>query len=275
MMMSQPTLIYRTYSPSDILKDYVVEFWTLKVEFTSGNLPVNHRLCAQVYPDLVFGLSGVPLFNANSIAENKPMLELMGPGTHYKSFGINGDFELTGMTLRPVTLSLIFKLDPGELKNKRYSAEEIFGAEVRELICKLADAGSADLRIQLMSLFLYNKIASSPMASTSFIHCIDAMERCEGRVSMEAVANQTGLSRRHFERRFVRYTGVTPHLFARLLKFRSVLLGNGGDFQKLSDLAYALDYYDQSHFIREFRAFSGESPKVLLSNPRAENLIIV
>ena len=72
------------------------------------------------------------------------------------------------------------------------------------------------------------------------------------------------VSERHFERRFARAIGVPPHQYIRILRFRAALhLMKAGQFDRLSDVAYDLNYVDQSHFIKDTKALSGYTPKQL------------
>jgi methylphosphotriester-DNA--protein-cysteine methyltransferase len=71
-----------------------------------------------------------------------------------------------------------------------------------------------------------------------------------------------GTTPRTLERLFDRHVGMPPKRLARLERFQAVLrrAGDGGDLRGLRDAALAAGYFDQAHFLREFRAFAGVSP---------------
>lgn len=78
-------------------------------------------------------------------------------------------------------------------------------------------------------------------------------------VSVAAVARALGLSERQLERRFLRQVGITPKRFASLRRFeRAVALAARSG--SLTEVALEAGYYDQSHFIRDFRRYTGASP---------------
>ena len=80
--------------------------------------------------------------------------------------------------------------------------------------------------------------------------------------SMEEGWRATGLARRQFERRFKSCAGFPPALFARIVRFqRSYRMLENGQATSLTDLAVACGYFDQSHFIRDFKRFSGMNPR--------------
>ena len=72
------------------------------------------------------------------------------------------------------------------------------------------------------------------------------------------------ISERQFERRFIQAVGLRPQFYIRVKRFnQAVNLMKNRQFGKLTELAHALNYYDQSHFIRDLKSFSGITPTCL------------
>jgi AraC-like DNA-binding protein len=72
---------------------------------------------------------------------------------------------------------------------------------------------------------------------------------------------KTQLSERSLERKFKDSVGISPKLFARIIRFQETLNQmRNNKYEKLSDIAYENDYADQAHFIRVFKEFTGFSP---------------
>jgi AraC-like DNA-binding protein len=78
--------------------------------------------------------------------------------------------------------------------------------------------------------------------------------------TVEQLSAQFNLSQRQFERKFTEYAGFTPKVYSRIIRFQSALSHYGSDYKSLTDIAYECGYYDQSHFIHEFKEFSGYHP---------------
>jgi len=94
----------------------------------------------------------------------------------------------------------------------------------------------------------------------------------EGRVSIDDMARNHGLSRQEFARRFRVAAGLPPKLFARITRFQKlvhVLLST--DVSDWASVSPAIGYYDQAHMINEFRAFAGSSPTVFFQ-PRGGDI---
>ena len=87
---------------------------------------------------------------------------------------------------------------------------------------------------------------------------VDAIMRSGGRATIDRVAAAAGVSRQHLARAFAYHVGVSPKTFARVMRFRRALKLAGG--HNWADLAAELGYFDQSHFIADFREFAGTTP---------------
>jgi AraC-like DNA-binding protein len=74
------------------------------------------------------------------------------------------------------------------------------------------------------------------------------------------------LSERQFEKRFSQTVGLTPQFYIRVKRYNeAVRLMHTRQFENLTDLAHHLNYYDQSHFVRDIKALSGMTPKSLFN----------
>jgi methylphosphotriester-DNA--protein-cysteine methyltransferase len=81
-------------------------------------------------------------------------------------------------------------------------------------------------------------------------------------MQMSAFCAHNGISLRNIERMFNKYVGVPASTFNKLNRFHTCMNQLiGKDFSKLSDLAYDHGYFDQMHFIRDFKRFAGDTPK--------------
>jgi AraC-like DNA-binding protein len=83
----------------------------------------------------------------------------------------------------------------------------------------------------------------------------------QGQCRIEELADQCHASVRHLQRKFQSDLGVSPKFFARTLRFeqaqRRLMFAPDTN---LTDLAYQCGYFDQAHFIKEFKAFTGKTP---------------
>lgn len=128
---------------------------------------------------------------------------------------------------------------------------------------QLNEAPNHARRVALLEAFLLARAARSepdPLvaAAVEWIECAPLETR------IAALTKHIGLSQSALERRFRRAVGVTPRKFASLVRLQRVLrLHEPG--MRLTRLAASAGYFDQSHFIHEFRRFSGVTPSAYFS----------
>ncbi len=91
---------------------------------------------------------------------------------------------------------------------------------------------------------------------------VAAIERTQGRLSIDALSRAANITRRHLERRFLEDVGATPKRLARIARFQHALrmLEQFDSASPGAETAAACGYADQSHFIRDFRRLAGCSP---------------
>ena len=78
---------------------------------------------------------------------------------------------------------------------------------------------------------------------------------------------QYKISERQFQRRFKNQVGISPKKFQRIIRFEKALdILTKSNYGQLTQVAYETGYVDQSHFIKDFSAFSGMSPYDFIKN---------
>ena len=82
----------------------------------------------------------------------------------------------------------------------------------------------------------------------------------KGEIPIQEVVNLSGISERSLERYFKHHIGLSPKFYCRILRFANVFKLIQSDGFNWSDIAYLAGFYDQSHFIKNFKEFTGEEP---------------
>ncbi len=140
--------------------------------------------------------------------------------------------------------------------------EDLWGEDARRLELQLGELSGWAERFALVDRLFTAKIAvSQPTLRPEICWAWQQIEAHGGCILMRELARQIGWSDRHFIQQFRQHIGTTPKAAARQIRFAHAyqLLRTAQD-QALSDIALACGYSDQSHFTREFHAFSGCSP---------------
>jgi AraC-like DNA-binding protein len=131
-------------------------------------------------------------------------------------------------------------------------------AEVDRLQAQVSEATGDQARVAALEAFLVARLgtrAPDPVVAAA----VRALEEVHGAVQIRALARALGISQDPLEKRFRRAVGASPKQLASLLRLRRAIDGYRPGLS-LTRLAQEAGYFDQSHFIRAFRAATGESP---------------
>jgi methylphosphotriester-DNA--protein-cysteine methyltransferase len=148
-----------------------------------------------------------------------------------------------------------------EIFNATVSIVDLLGSptDLNRVHEQLAEATRHAHRIQLIENFLIacaTTTSPDPLVSAA----VSWIEESRAMARIEELARRVGLSQSALERRFRRVVGASPKKFASIVRLRRVLhlRSKGADF---TSIAHAAGYYDQSHFIKDFKRFSGFAPE--------------
>ncbi len=137
--------------------------------------------------------------------------------------------------------------------------ELVLGPGVREVEAALREDPGPDAAAALLDAFFLKELTDDAGRST-FDRAFAALQ--DGRSSVGRIAEAADVTERQVERLFARYLGIPPKTVGRIVRFQGALQSLMADPGcSLADLAAAAGYYDQAHFIRDFRLFSGGVPR--------------
>ena len=131
-------------------------------------------------------------------------------------------------------------------------------SHVARLQEKLASAHNAMMRVAVVESFLRERLRG-----VSFDPIVDAAVRAihtrRGALRIAPLARKLGISHDRLQKRFRCVVGASPKQLASIIRFRHVLAIRRSD-ASFAQLAHSVGFCDQSHFIRDFRVFTGTSP---------------
>lgn len=138
------------------------------------------------------------------------------------------------------------------------------------LSAALREAQNTEMRIILLEHFLYHQLHRFQAPPIPWVHhVVQTMKQHQGSLQIEELATRFSLSRRHFERRFKHETALAPKHFSKALRIHKAhALMRALRMDSLTEVGYACDFYDQAHFIRDFKRYTGETPGSYLKRKR-------
>ena len=191
-----------------------------------------------------------------------PPLFLYGPGTEPSVMNYKrGSSTTTQVILKPHALKTLLGIDASALTDGLVELRE-FSAE--DLHVQLIEANNEQERITLLTNFLLARFKQAKTRDTLVEESLRFIHENIGSLHVKCLLEYLNISERQFERRFTQTVGISPHLYMRVKRFNEAIrLIKTRQFERLTDVAYALNFHDQSHFIHDIKEFSGITPKSL------------
>ena len=214
---------------------------------------------------IIFELDGIErnTFNNESLKPNGSYREVWVSGIHKNHLTISAhqDSEMMVIQFKTNGAYPFFKTPIHNFNNKVIPAEQIFGDDILTLRKNVLRAQSIPDKFNYAETWLLNRYDQSKSPPEDIVHVLEQIRSKPFSKSREMVDSYPN-SQKHFISQFKKYFGLTPKVLHRIFRFDEILKQIQNNQQlNWSDIAYEFGYTDQSHFIKEFREFSGFSPQ--------------
>jgi AraC-like DNA-binding protein len=175
--------------------------------------------------------------------------------------------RLVGVHFKPWGMSPFVGIPATELRNRWVPVDAVWQRSVDRIRNQAGDLASATEMLRVLERELRGRLAEAPSRG------LDLVQRAAGRLAIShgaipigALTDAAGVSANHLATLFKSHVGVTPKRVARIYRFASLILSVDAlrpvDWSQLAHLA---GYFDQAHFSREFKDFTGHTPTQYLA----------
>jgi len=192
---------------------------------------------------------------------------LSGARSAYTVIDAPGSSYLIGAHFRPGGAHPFFRLPAGELHNMAVSLETIWQPTFAESFrCRLLEAPSPRLKFAIFERALLQQLVRPLERHAAVAFALQAFANAPSIPTVSSVAGQLGISWSRFIQVFRDQVGLTPKVFCRITRFQNALRQISRQ-QNVNWAEVALDcgYFDQAHFIHDFRGFSGINPSTYVA----------
>jgi AraC-like DNA-binding protein len=139
--------------------------------------------------------------------------------------------------------------------------------DLAQSMLEIFDIKDNQKKINLLEEYLVSKV-NGFKHSFLFELIQDLMDESQANVSLIDLAKKYKISYKNLVKHFERHTCKTPNQFRKIARFRATLEKHIENPRQVSltELAYKFNYFDQSHFVKDFKALTGYSPKAFFKN---------
>jgi AraC-like DNA-binding protein len=168
---------------------------------------------------------------------------------------------VAGVLFRPGGLQAFLDLRVAQLGNVPQPARKAWGDGVDAWPQRLSSSPGAEATLRALESLLVDRLGAMQTAARSMQAAARLLAHCAGEGTVSEAAATLGRTPRQFTDAFRAATGYTPKVFERLSRFtRALRLMRHRSTLSGTEVAMDCDYFDQAHFVRDFRALAGLTP---------------
>lgn len=253
----------RTFRPSAPLREFVRYYYVLTCRER-----VNTLTFPLGYPQIIFH-KGTPLFIAE-MGSSQSRFTVSGQVNFPAHVVSDGNTEMIVVVFRPHTMGMFIGTPPSEFYNTEIPGDELGNDDLSRLASEIFDSPDIGLCIGMIERWMLSRLRhiTATRHTDRIGHAIESI-MVNPSMTVGMMAETACLGTKQFSRVFDTLVGMMPKEYARIVRFQKSMHMLRSRACGLADIAYACGYSDQSHFIREFRQYSGTTP-THIDNPYSD-----
>jgi AraC-like DNA-binding protein len=258
---------YQTFQPNSDLASLISYYWTLEIPAESD--AQRQRIIPDGTIEMAFILGDdIKRYTSEDEFIIQPRAMVLGQTIEPFYIEPTGYVNTFAIRFYPYGFANFVTMPLKDLVNKETPIELLFGEKTaNELEQNIIEATNSSERIEIIENFLLNKLNEKTTINNIVKMTIDALLTTKGSASISTILKEDLSKRRQLERNFIKQIGVSPKQLGKVIRLQTALkLLLNKKKENLTDIAYESEYFDQAHFIKDFKEFTGINPKEFLGN---------
>jgi AraC-like DNA-binding protein len=258
---------YQTFQPHPDLDALIKCYWTLEVPAEKDSR--KQRIVPDGCIEMIFILGNdVRRYTSEDEFIIQPRAMVLGQIT--KPFFIEPTGYVNSFAVRfyPYGFANFAATAIKNLANKDTPINLLFGDKpASELEHKIINATNTKHRIEIVEDFLLHKLKDKATIDSIVKETVDTLLLTEGSESINSILKNHLSKRRQLERKFFNQVGLSPKQLGKVIRLQTALkMLLNRQYESFTKIAYESKYYDQAHFIKDFKEFTGANPKDFLAD---------
>ena len=212
------------------------------------------------YPEMIFHYGDPYRANISGDWYTQDKYLIAGQITNHFFLENTGTSGMIGIKFQPWALKHSFNMDMEAIVNRVIPLPEQLIKELIPII-QIADSHLRfDEKVRQLEDRFIERITPTDHQNDHFQKAVELIIATKGSKPLQEIRQQTHISERSMERYFKKYIGLSPKLYSRIIRFSNIFhLIQSKDFE-WTEISFLSGFYDQSHFIKNFKEFTGEDP---------------
>jgi AraC-like DNA-binding protein len=249
-------MIFKRIHPSPHAIQWVECYWIVE---NNDPTPVQQKIIPDGFPEIIFHFADPYRINLANGWNVQGHSLLAGQITKYFFLENSGRASILGIKLKPTALTHLFGLQMDRFNDDVVDLSSFSCGALNELEEAVRRQADNESRIAVCEDF-FSKFSVAD--KTKVDEAVSMIMSAQGARPVMEISRRLEISERQLERLFKKYVGLSPKFYSRIIRLGKIFqLYEKGD-PGWAALAYEGGYADQSHFIRNFKAFTGQDPSL-------------
>ncbi len=260
------------YFPSPPLAHFFNSFYYYKGFVPEHNID---RFVPDGNTEIIIDLTDFPkfIYDNDTLEEKQGFRKYWASGVRRQFISIDSgrDSEMMILNLKKGKAFSFFQMPMAEMSDQVVEGDLIFGDFIVRLRDAIGTAKTISEKFEITEAFLCEKMKTHLRENNPFMDfTIQKMLDNPTQLTLQSLVSQVGYSQKHLIHLFKKHLGVSPKTYLRILRFQKAIqeIGQRGDIE-WTHLAIDCGYYDQAHFINDFKNFSGFTPEEYLRRQKS------
>jgi AraC-like DNA-binding protein len=246
---------FKTYIPSDKLKPFVKAFAT-----SENNVSASYKVLPDTSIVMGFQYSGKLSYSKDNKFIPLSAAGITGLNDTYKIFNNSENIGTVLVIFSETGAAAFFNHAMHEIFNLSLSLDDLLLRSQMDVVAEQLNESKTDLeRIAVIENFLITRL--NYKVNDQLVNlAVTLIKQYAGSIKITLLAEKLNISQSQFEKRFRKIVGTSPKKFASIVRLRHILNSTVKE-NNLTQLGLDAGYFDQAHFIKDFKNFTGETPE--------------
>jgi AraC-like DNA-binding protein len=254
-------MLYREFDITPPLSEYIQVLWAMESETPEDNYPRS-----QILPDgiveVIFHYED-PFYTWQDGEQClQPVHFAISMMRKFVEIGSSGKTGFISVRFFPWGAYHFFDKPISSFLDTTIEGHKLWGEDSATVINDVKNAADLDERVKVVEEFLIKQLRQHRKYDSKIDEAVKLIRSTKGMLSIEEICAKSGFSKKQLERKFESSVGAMPKIFSRITRFLYICQHLDEQRNKsLTALTHECGFYDQAHFIKEFKAFSDFTPK--------------
>jgi AraC-like DNA-binding protein len=250
-------MFFKKIAPGRELESFIECYWVIESE---NKIPFAKKIIPDGFPEIVFHYKDPYRINNKGHWETQPASLFAGQIRKHFFLENTGASGVFGIKFKPAAITHLLNISMQDFTDKVVGISELKNNCLDNLEKEMLKGTDTETRVQIAEKEMQAWVKNITTPNEIINNAIKQILERQGNIPVTEMRKNLFVSERVLQRLFLKYIGLSPKIYARIIRFNFIfqLIENGET--TWADLAYDSGYFDQSHLIKNFKSFTGEEP---------------